>query len=572
VAVALTVVCVVGLGLRAWNLNYSLPGVYHPDEIPILNRALAFAKGDLNPHNFLYPSLYFYLLFAWEGLFFALGWITGLYRSLSDFQAQFFRDPSTVVLAARAFSVACGVVTLLAVYRLGRSLASATVGAIAALFLAVSPFAIRDAHYVKLDIPVTMFTAFALVALARIVVDPVAAAGRRAWVWTGLLAGLAMSTQYYVIFLAVGITAVAIADIRRSGRWQTSVINLSAAGAGTVAGFVAGTPFFFLELETAMRDIAGVREVDIDRALAGGGGAFTSLPAYLHMLALDALGWPVFALSVIGAVWLLVTDWRRWLVLAVFPAAYLLFIAHTVPMSRYVNCILPAMAVLAAYPVGEWARHLAPARLGMTPALVVAALASIPGALMSFRVVDFLGQTDTRTLAGQFINREVGSGASILVQPYSVPIHRSRESLIEALRANLGSEQHASIKFQLEMAIEPPLHPAYRTIYYGDGGRDADKIYVLPREFDEASSLAPLRRRGIAYVVLKRSNAPNPETVRLEEALAGGAARLATFSPYRPAASEREVAETPPFVHNSSIRVDQALERPGPIVDVWRLN
>ena len=566
---ALAAVCVIGFLFRVWNLDYSLPGVYHPDEIPILNRALAFAKGDVNPHNFLYPSLYFYLLFAWEASFFLLGRVAGVYQSAADFQTQYFRDPSAIVVAARAFSVACGVLTLVAVHRLGRRLADPVVGVVAALFLAVSPFAIRDAHYVKLDIPVTMFTTMALAALARLVVDPSAASSRRAWMVTGLLSGLAMSTQYYVIFLALAIAAVAAADIRRSGRWQSSAALLAWAAAGTVAGFVAGTPFFFVEFDTAMRDIAGVREVDIDRALAGGGGAFTSLPAYLHMLAVDAMGWPVFVCAVAGAVWLVATDWNRSIVLLVFPAAYLVFIAHTVPMSRYVNCILPAIAILAAYPVVNLPRRLVPAKPAI--ALIVAVLASIPAVGMSVRAVQFYGQTDTRTLAGNFIEHEIAPGSSILIQPYSAPIHRSRESLVEALRANIGSEEQASIKFQLEMAIAPPLTPAYRTIYYGDGGMDADKIYVLPQEFDHATGLEPLRRRGITHVVLKRSNSPNRETVRLEAALAREGTRLSTFSPYRPDAGTEEVARTAPFVHNSSIRIDPALDRPGPFVDVWRL-
>ena len=55
------------------GLRYGLPAVYNPDEVAIMSRALAFAKGDLNPHNFLYPSFYFYALFAWEGLTAAAG-------------------------------------------------------------------------------------------------------------------------------------------------------------------------------------------------------------------------------------------------------------------------------------------------------------------------------------------------------------------------------------------------------------------------------------------------------------------------------------------------------------------
>ena len=89
---ALGAVCATAAFLRVYALDYGLPGIYNPDELPILNRALAFAKGDLNPHNFLYPSLQFYALFVWEGLFFAVGRVVGLFHSLGDFQAQFFRD------------------------------------------------------------------------------------------------------------------------------------------------------------------------------------------------------------------------------------------------------------------------------------------------------------------------------------------------------------------------------------------------------------------------------------------------------------------------------------------------
>ena len=194
------------------------------------------------------------------------------------------------------------------------------------------------------------------------------------------------------------------------------------------------------------------------------------------------------------------------------------------------------------------------------------------GAAVMLATPNFVARKGTpEAMAREFIDRQVPSQASLLIQPYSAPVHRSRASLVEALRANLGSEERASVKFQMELAIQPPLEPAYRTIYYGDGGTDADKLYVLPDEFEHVAGLEPLRRRGIHYVVLKRSNMPNPETARLEAALAREATRLVTFSPYRPDVSADERARTPPFAHNSSIRVDRALERPGPIVDVWRL-
>ena len=64
---------VVGTTLRLIGLGYGLPHVYNPDEVAIMNRAMGLAQNRLNPHNFLYPTLYFYALFVWEGAWFVIG-------------------------------------------------------------------------------------------------------------------------------------------------------------------------------------------------------------------------------------------------------------------------------------------------------------------------------------------------------------------------------------------------------------------------------------------------------------------------------------------------------------------
>src|SRR5215210_7163929 len=295
--VVLGAIVVLAAALRLLALGYGLPATYNPDETPILNRALAFAKGDPNPHNFLYPSLYFYALFAWEVLFYLAGRAAGMFDSLAGFQREFFTDPSRLFLAARALTALFGIATVLALYWFGRRLYGRTAGLVAAAFLAVAPIAVRDAHYVKLDVPVTLFVVLAHAVLAAIVTDPAAAARRRTWVLAGLFAGLAVSTHYYVAFIVFPVIAVAAANASRTGLWSNSFRLLAWAGAATFAGFVIGTPFFFAEPRTALRDIVAVREIDIDRLVVGGGGAFSSISSYAHMLFFDALGWPVCLLS-----------------------------------------------------------------------------------------------------------------------------------------------------------------------------------------------------------------------------------------------------------------------------------
>jgi hypothetical protein len=76
---------------------------------------------------------------------------------------------------------------------------------------------------------------------------------------------------------------------------------------------------------------------------------------------------------------------------------------------------------------------------------------------------------------------------------------------------------------------------------------------------------------GIAYVVLKRFDVDDSALAPLSEALGRGARLVARFSPYREDATGPR-AGVPPFVHNTDARIDQALERPGPVIEVWRVD
>jgi hypothetical protein len=245
------------------------------------------------------------------------------------------------------------------------------------------------------------------------------------------------------------------------------------------------------------------------------------------------------------------------------------FVSNTVPMSRYLNVVIPLISVAAAFPVARSAAAFGGS--APTVATAVTLLALLPGLASSLRTDLFFRQADTRTLARQFVESHVPPGASILVQPYSAPLRQSHDALLESLRANLGSEQKASIKFQLMLAARPS-GPSYRLIYLGDGGEDPDKIYVSPSAFSGGKELAPLRALGVTFVILKHNNVPNPALKDLEGALAREGRRIAEFSPYRSTVTAAERADVAPFLHNTAARIHPALERPGPGIDIWAID
>jgi len=582
---ALLAIVAVAIWLRVIGLGFGLPAVYNQDEVAIMSRALAFAKGDLNPHNFLYPTFYFYALAAWVGASFVFARLTGQVASATEFQARFFTDPTSIYLAGRSLSVVCGVATVLAAYWLARRLFGRAAGLVAALFLAVAPYAVRDAHYVKHDVPATLLLVLAMIATVGIWphASPLRNPKRDALV-AGAACGLAFSTHYYTVFLVLPL-AWAI-WCREAAEGAASVVRqiLLAAVAATIV-FFALSPFVLVEPLTAWRDIVANREIVIDRALTGGGLLPNAL-AYARMLTRDAIGTPVVIAACIGLGRLCYSSsssWRVLLLLLAFPVAFLVFISNTVPASRYLNPVLPFVALLA----GSWTRQMSASRrharlpagrdAGPSKMVVVAwAVGSIAVAALpfwdSYKVGRFFQLTDTRTLALDFFEQHVPAHATVLVQPYSVPLVQSRDGLLEALERNLGDARRASIKFVLRLALDPYPSPAYRTIFLGDGGLDADKIYVGYGELGGASGLRALQRLGVQYVAVKRYNRPDLATRPFFEALEREARRLAVFSPYRSEVSAQEASRIEPFLHNTDAPIDPALERPGPLIEIWELN
>jgi hypothetical protein len=187
----------------------------------------------------------------------------------------------------------------------------------------------------------------------------------------------------------------------------------------------------------------------------------------------------------------------------------------------------------------------------------------------SLHLVRFFAEEDTRTSAQRVIERHVPPGSTVLIQPYSVVLTQSRTSLEESLVARRGSLDRLSTRARLRLAVSPWPSPAYRLLWLGDGGLDEDKIYVGYGDLG-ADPVGALKARGVHYVVLKRFEREDPAVAPLSSALRRQARLMATISPYR----DEFPAEAPPvapFLHNTDAIVDPRLARPGPIVDIYRI-
>jgi dolichyl-phosphate-mannose-protein mannosyltransferase len=567
------------LGLRVFGLRYGLPAVYNPDELAIMSRALAFAKWDFNPHNFLYPTFYFYALFAWEGLAALLAVATRSVASFGAFQREFFLDPTRVFVAGRMLTALLGAGTVVAIGMLGARVSSNSrrlAGVLAALLLAVAPLHVLNSHYVKHDVPVTFLIVVAYLAYDRLWNLPpkggspqdsaresrgfrLESRGFRLQAEGSLIAaaaitGVAFSTHYYAIFLAIPLAWSAAQGARDRA---DALRRIAIAAAVSAAVFFLLSPFMLAEPGTALRDIRANRQIVVDRAI-GNLGYLASAARYGRLLLLDTTGLVTAVLALAGLGVAARRDPQRTLWLLAFPVPFLLFIASTYPASRYLVPIVPFMTLFAAIAITEiWRKQRLVAQLLFAAAFSIAALESL-------RTDAFIRQTDTRTLALDYIRAHVPSGATILTQPYSVPLEPTAEVLREAVGR---AEREMPTKTSLQIARVPYPSPAYRLIFLGQG-MDVDKLY-LP--YEQLSGEA-LRREHVAFVVLKRYNDGAPATMTLLTALAGKGRRIAVFSPYSRAAGADGTPRAEPFLHNSDARITGALERPGPVVEIWQID
>jgi hypothetical protein len=555
----------VALGLRLYGLRYGLPAVYNPDEVAIMSRALAFAKGDLNPHNFLYPSFYFYLLFAWEGLTAVLAVATRAVDSFGAFQREFFIDPTRVFVAGRLLSALLGTATVIATGLLGARLTLHIVGPIAALLLAVAPLHVLNSHYVKHDVPVTFLIVLAYLAYDRLWSVPHPSNARRFRLQAELpllaaaaITGAAFSTHYYAIFLAIPLAWSAARGAANTG---DAVKRIAIAAFVSAAVFFLLSPFILVDPGTALRDIRANREIVVDRAVEDL-GYLAGAARYGRMLLLETVGWPAAILALAGIAIGARRDAGRTLWLLAFPVPFLLFISSTYPASRYLVPVVPFMVLFAAIAVVEVWRHRRFAHVGT----VILTIAFVGGTLESVNIGGFISQTDTRTLALEFITARVPAGSTILSQPYSVPLEPAADALREAV-ARSGREMPMKTRLQIERNPYPA--PAYRVLLVGQG-LDADKLYVPVSQLGGNDPLAALRREHVAFVVLKRYNSPDPATLPFLDALAREGRRIAVFSPYRDLIRSDRQAE--PFLHNTDSRIVVALERPGPVVEIWQID
>ncbi len=414
---ALAVVLLVAAALRVWRLDHGLPDLL--DEDYPLRRALAMwgwerGRTDWNPHFFIYPSLSFYLHFLVQKVAVTLGTWAGWYHGAADYRLTFDLDPTPMVMTARAFDVACDLLTLLGVARLAGRLRPGT-GPFAALLVAVSPVLIVTSRAVYCD---TQLTALSVWALERMVAWH-ERGGRVRFASAVALVGLAAGAKYPGGLLVI---PLAIAIVQRRGRQGLWLIP--GAWAAAFAVFLLSSPYVALDFATFRRHF-GFEASHMAQGHLGHIGGASFGPA-LRTLA-GNLGW----LGVIAVVASLALAIARRIPREVFAGAsarvlwaFVLPLGITVgaaraPMERYLAPVIAVGAALAVAAAFALATRLG-RRGGWAAGLALAGMV-VPVAIEGVRVARS-GGGSTQAEARLWCESHVGPRDLLMQEGYGAPL------------------------------------------------------------------------------------------------------------------------------------------------------
>lgn len=423
-------ICLLALLLRAWGLDFGLPSLYHPDEPTYVVIAQHMIKtGDLNPHFFNYPTLFFYIHALAYLPYFLMGKLLGVFHSVADIPYPVVHAlgvgttdmPSTFMLG-RWLTVLFGVGMVVLVYLVGKRLFDKPgVGLLAALLTAVSPANVVNSRFITPNIMLSFFGVLALLGAALVL----RRGDTRYYVLAGLGAGLPASIKYNGALIIV--TLAAAHFLREGPRglkdWRIYMAPLLAA-----ALFFATTPFAILDSAKFLNDI---RQEAQHYSTAHFGMEGDALNWYIDYL------WTVEGLiivpAVLGMLRGLISRSKPLIMLSVFPVIYFIFIStFVVRNDRTVMPLLPFLALLGSsflfYLLDSPGPALPLARRAVTGFAVAVMILSVTYPLVQTALRSEQSQLGvaSRNDARDWLNRTLPPGARVAVEAYGPVIDDKR--------------------------------------------------------------------------------------------------------------------------------------------------
>ncbi|OGG24479.1 hypothetical protein A3A79_04825 [Candidatus Gottesmanbacteria bacterium RIFCSPLOWO2_01_FULL_43_11b] len=187
---------------------------YHPDEPATYDSAISMIiNGDLNPRRFDYPAgVPLIHMAVFRSIFIPINFVKltisepqmviSALKNFEDFpknisEELFGRRGVNALFWSRYITAVLGMLCVAAIYMLSAILFSPTVGLIAAFFLSFNYLHVLRSHLALTDIPNTLFTLIALIAIAKLLKKD----SPKNYYLSGITIGLAFSVKFQLFLI-----------------------------------------------------------------------------------------------------------------------------------------------------------------------------------------------------------------------------------------------------------------------------------------------------------------------------------------------------------------------------------
>ncbi|MCZ6594628.1 MAG: glycosyltransferase family 39 protein [Bacteroidetes bacterium] len=457
-AVIMFVMLLLALAVRLYGIDFGKPYLYHVDEWKLVNQAghlldVKHLNKDVLFRLGTYPPFFTYLLAFAYGIFAVVGLVTGFFPSMSSIAEYYRTNPFTFHFIGRLICVVMGTATIQILYLAIKNLYNRKVAILSALFLAFMFIHVRNSHYSTVDIPVTFFIVTAFYFMTRIIKENKS----RHYILAGVFSSLAIATKYNVVFIVVTLLLAIVFANKREKKVSLKQLFVNKK-VGITAFALAFTflvacpiswidtgkflPIFEKNLSSQHKGKVGLGGKDFWSYITGEqwqGFGHTSRNSMA-----GAMGKPIMILSLLGTTYCLLRHRRQDLLLISFPI--LLYVLHGNMSYKAMRHLLPALPFLVAaaavlldalitkWLVGFRKQHIA---LSLCTTVIV-----VPMIIDVLQYDFFLTKTDTRTLAAEWIEKNIRPGAKIAVDFYYPQVY-NRNKIFSTIGPRLS--KHSTI-------------------------------------------------------------------------------------------------------------------------------
>lgn len=485
--------------LHAWNINQDLPFHYNSDEPHNLHVAAHFSTGDLNPHDFKYPTLWPYTIAILLGIIFVIFRFLGITGSAHEFGVLFFTSPTPIYLATRLLAAALISFVPIILYLIGRKHFSKPSAVAIGLFASFCPMVVT---YGRTATPYSLL--LFLVAVTYYFFHEYAFnQSRKSIILSGFFLGLAVSTHYLASTLAWTLIGLFFLLPKEMRTWKNFMLGFGAA----FGGFVLASPFVILDFPAFYQIFKSLNTLQSPEGVqfSISSNIFVILKNMVQFIDPYGIG---FSMSILGL--FVFKKYRKAQLFVLFlPFLILtpyLFRSYFGSAPRYSYCILFPFLFTAAGGFDYIWNKVHKWKLGRLSLCFI----FFPSLLWAFNYSKGLNIRDTRTLTRNWIETNIPPGSAVLLyaQYHTAPLDMHIDQ-VKTLLEKTKSIQHPRQSYY-QLLLDGRPKGGYKIYYMRrsnfevmDVPERTEKSYLgLPSIDTKKLSISELINTGVEFVVL----------------------------------------------------------------------